>query len=425
MSCGLELVVLYSMHQLRLLYGFDCQDTAKRVLNELDQANLAELKEQTRRTSLETPARRLTLQQDFDPDRPRMNTHAGELTAIRSEGDVTSGGAPASESELPSSPPKLALKKSKTDVQGMRKGIELTTLASKRQRRDTSNRRDTASSAERAQDFALRAELLSRNLQRQKTMGAADMKKGAVELLRDSANGVDDLPCPRQHIWAARHIELLKQLLQIIMLYSCGQVALYALSLAYGIEDTGVGGAWHLFALFPPCFTLFVFLPHLCQKLALFEAYSVPNAPILDNVISDIDQRTMDLRYLKDQLAMRVDQSHDPDHHRFGKNLAARLEAFEAQFEWKYTPLRRWWAAFSDLARGQALCFVDKSACFLVGVLAEANIPASRERLERLVPWYKEEVAVDDELRVEDLFIALNVPMPANPQRTTGNVQAA
>jgi len=259
-------------------------------------------------------------------------------------------------------------------------------------------------------DFALKAELLSRNLQRQAT--SKNQTNG--ELLHHSDASEDALPCPKANIWAARHLDLLKELLQIIMLYSCGQVALYTLSLFFGINASAIGAAWHVFALLPPIITLFVLLPHLCHSLALFEAYAVPNAPILDNVISDLDQRAMDLAYLKAQLAKRVDDSLDSANHRFGRHLAERLEQFELQFDWKYTPVLRWWRAFRDLARGQALCFVDRRACFLVGVLEESNVPASRERLERLVPWYKREVAPKDEtLAVADIFRALSVEPPA------------
>ena len=78
----------------------------------------------------------------------------------------------------------------------------------------------------------------------------------------------------------------MKQLLQIIMLYSCGQVALYILSLRYGIDASGIGLGWHAFALFPPATILFALLPHLCYSIGMFEAYAVPNMPILDNVRS-------------------------------------------------------------------------------------------------------------------------------------------
>ena len=185
-------------------------------------------------------------------------------------------------------------------------------------------------------------------------------------------------------------------------------MALYTLSLAYGIEASGVGWSWHVFAMLPPVTTLFILLPLLCRSLSLFEAYAVPNAAVLDNVISDTSQRTADMEYLRQQLAHRIEQSqngalgmllttlasHPPSpihsvvHTRpfthynsvtdlsdmmHGKanasTLVFRLRKFETNFDSTHGPIQRRWQAFQDLARGQALCFIDRKACFLAGVL--------------------------------------------------------
>lgn len=216
-----------------------------------------------------------------------------------------------------------------------------------------------------------------------------------------------------------RNLDFIKQMLQIIMLYSCGQVALYCLSLAYGINASGAGWGWHIFALAPPMITLFILLPILCQSISLFEAFAVPNAPILDNVLSDAESRQADQDYLMSQLDHRVQKSLESNPHQKLANMGERLAVFEETFEREHTALVRWWRAFYDLARGQALCFIDKEACFLVGVLEICNVPVSRERLERLVPWYKSELAAAATehgalLHVADIFQILDVDPPSH-----------
>ena len=276
-----------------------------------------------------------------------------------------------------------------------------------------------------ASHFGMRAEMLLRFLQHQKQEQKADettpMKPGAENVVEVRKV----LPSPHDHIWATRHLGLLQQLLQVVMLLTCGAFALYATSLAYGIEAAGLGGAWHVYALAPLIMTLFVLLPDLAHQLALLEAFSEPVLPIVDNVISDSHADQVNVDHLRTQLKYRMARSHEAcqsglldmidERSSHDASIAANLAAFERDFERTHTALRRWWAAVVDLAKGQAVCFVDRKACFLAGVLTTASVPVSRERLEYLVRWYEAEVATTDTLSVKALFDALGVEMPKPP----------
>jgi len=247
---------------------------------------------------------------------------------------------------------------------------------------------------EKHTEWAQKADLLSVKLAgRRAALGNAT----SLAALRDE---ILPLPDPKLHIWAARHLGWIKQALQVLMLYSCAQVAFYVLSIVNGIDSLRANTGWHIFSIAPPLITLFILLPHLCRSMSLFEAYAVPNASILDNVISDADRAVADKDYIRSQLAHRVEQSeNDVTNLVFGhgsSTLGFSLQKFENNFDKQYTPLRRYIRALMDLASGQALCFVDKHACFLVGVLEIANVPISRERLERLVPWFKELCGQED-----------------------------
>ena len=136
------------------------------------------------------------------------------------------------------------------------------------------------------QEWAMKTELLQRRV-RASVAGGNTYRASIAKMdgARQQAEATESVwPEPKESIWMARHLDLVKELLQIIMLFTCGQIALYVLSLRYGIEVTHIGAGWHLFALFPPITVLFWLLPHLCWSIGMFEAYAVPNMPILDNV---------------------------------------------------------------------------------------------------------------------------------------------
>ena len=115
-------------------------------------------------------------------------------------------------------------------------------------------------------------------------------------------------------------------------------------------------------------------------------------------MISDNEARQADLVFLRSQLKHRVDMCKRRQATASSSNrtreptLGEGLKRFEDSFDENHPFHKRWWRAFADLARGQALCFVDERACFLVGILEVCNVPVARERLERLVPWFEDEV---------------------------------
>jgi len=190
---------------------------------------------------------------------------------------------------------------------------------------------------------------------------------------------------PMTMIWAARNLWWMKQLLQVIMLNMCGQLAVYMLTLFHWIDAIGLGGAWHLFALFPPFFTLFILLPWTMQIYALFEAYAVPRAEILDNVISDEDELGIHIDYVRKQLGgrRRAAQQEGPsgEQHFFEK-----LEQYQAVFEQTSTPTSRFLDATLDLARGEPKSYLAPEACFFLGMLTACGVPISKERMEHIVP---------------------------------------
>jgi len=191
---------------------------------------------------------------------------------------------------------------------------------------------------------------------------------------------------PMQQIWAARNLWWMKQLLQVVMLNMCGQVAVYILTLFHWIDALGLTGAWHLFALFPPFFTLFGLLPWTMHIYAQFEAYAVPRAEILDNVISDEDELGIHIDYVKKQLGGRRRASQSEG---MAGELAffQRLWDFEITFSLTSTATSRMLDAMLDLARGEPKSYLAPEACFFIGMLGECGVPISKERMEHLVGW--------------------------------------
>ena len=124
-------------------------------------------------------------------------------------------------------------------------------------------------------------------------------------------------------------------------------------------------------------------------------------------VISDNEAREADEIFIRSQLAHRVEM--DDTRIKLGPSLGEKLQLFQDSFDEDHTAVLRWWRAFADLARGQALCFVDARACFLVGILEVCRVPVSRERLERLVPWFEKEVCRPPALRPSSFFAFLGI----------------
>ena len=161
----------------------------------------------------------------------------------------------------------------------------------------------------------------------------------------------------------------------------------------------------------------------------------------MSQVISDNEAREADMVFIRSQLTHRVEL--DSVKSKLGPSLGEKLQLFQDSFDEEHSAALRWWRAFADLARGQALCFVDERACFLVGILNVCNVPVSRERLERLVPWFENEVCAPQvqkpfggafgcqisckrnegvaggQLSVMELFTALQITAPAGLRGNT------
>jgi len=198
------------------------------------------------------------------------------------------------------------------------------------------------------------------------------------------------------------------------MLNMCGQIAVYVLTLYHWIDALGLADSWHLFALFPPFFTLFGLLPWTMHIYALFEAYAVPRAEILDNVISDEDKLGIHIDYIKKQLESRRRASR-------GSGMAGEqsyfqaLWEFEATFDMTSTPASRMLGAMLDLARGEPRSYLDPKACFLLGMLDAMNVPISKERMEHLVAYLAEELR-GEKPSVANVFEALGLEPPPSGQ---------
>jgi hypothetical protein len=383
MALGLELLMWYSTDQLRVLFGFDDTMQALKEANQIEKMAISEL----RVLAASTRGR-------AGGSSKALANEGGEMEGSK-KGAGEGGGGERSE-------------------------------GGERHRVLSADGLPLTAAQEKANEWAVRTEVLTRTLMRQaKTAGnllASPEERRSSGLMEASAAENGTFPDPRSTIWAARHLDTVKQLLQIIMLLSCGQVALYSLSLAYGIFASNVGDGMHFLALLPPSVTLFALLPHLCYTIALFEAYAVPNEPVLDAVISDLDSRNQDKVYLRSQLIHRLERAETGTCPYFSA-ISSHLDNFERHFDATHTLPARCRRAFVDLARGQALCFIDREACFLVGVLSILTVPMSRERLERLVPWFKSEVC-PRRLSVAALFDNLGLEPPKCPQvqpcRTSG-----
>ena len=135
-------------------------------------------------------------------------------------------------------------------------------------------------------------------------------------------------------------------------------------------------------------------LPWTCRIYAQFEAYAVPRADILDNVLSEADELCAHQQYVKERLMIRRQQSIAEGSANSQLYFSALYE-FEAFFDQRNTVSSRYCDAAVDIARGEAKTYTGESECFFVGMLEVAKVPCSRDRLELLVPWIKEEVGLN------------------------------
>jgi len=219
---------------------------------------------------------------------------------------------------------------------------------------------------------------------------------------------------PLTSIWAARNLWWMKQLLQIVMLNMCGQIACYILTIYHWIDAIGLPGSWHFLALFPPFFTLFALLPWTMHIYAQFEAYAVPRAEILDHVISDEDTLGAHLAFISKQVGGRRQAAAMEG----GAGEAAWFESlysFESTFYQTSTPTSRMLDAALDLARGEPKSYLEPHMCFFIGFCEACKVPSSKERMEHVRQW------LGDELKGEKLTVAktfavlgLDPPPPRN-----------
>ena len=285
LTVGLDMIAMLGMVQLRKLYGVDDMGAAIAEMNDITNTPVSELRQ--------TLSSMDALGLDATPSEGRAKS--ASLSHSPTKSPTTPSGVRAKWlTAAAKSAPNLAVAEEHSGwekLTGSNSNWMQLKLAIKEQEQ---------------QEWAAKTEMLQRRLLDGKSLstgsrGASGMTRsscsratsvstvsmaktdGARDQMQQMAS-YDDLPDPKDHIWAARHRDLMKEFLQIIMMFACGQVALYILSLRYGIEASGIGAGWHVFALFPPAAILFVLLPHLCYSIGMFEAYAVPNMPILDNV---------------------------------------------------------------------------------------------------------------------------------------------
>ena len=120
---------------------------------------------------------------------------------------------------------------------------------------------------------------------------------------------------PVKRIWLTTNLWWLKQLLQVVMLNMCGQIAVYVLTVSHYIDNLPcpldklresdfsvrtcgtIGAYFHFLALFPPLAIMGCLLPMTMAVYAEFEAYAVPRADILDNVLADADMLASHRQY--------------------------------------------------------------------------------------------------------------------------------
>jgi hypothetical protein len=110
--------------------------------------------------------------------------------------------------------------------------------------------------------------------------------------------GVDDNISERK----AFGIKASQQVLQILALFSCFQLALYVMTVAYNIQAEGMNALWHLVMIAGFCASTFYLLPMAISVLALIQGYAQPDPDVLDAVITESKEFERDCEYVKDQI---------------------------------------------------------------------------------------------------------------------------
>mmetsp|Transcript_35060 Transcript_35060/g.67404 ORF Transcript_35060/g.67404 Transcript_35060/m.67404 type:complete len:864 (+) Transcript_35060:221-2812(+) len=223
--------------------------------------------------------------------------------------------------------------------------------------------------------------------------------KRRASALAPPMDGFSEAPPLSLKLWVARHMTAMGQMLQIVMLLTCGLLAFYFVHLVYNINHTNVGPGWHVAVMLPPLVTLLVLLPDAVHHFGVFEAYAVPNVSVLDHVITDAEQREADLRMLRTVLEQRLCTPGWPEY----------LRAFEANFE--SSVWERIGKLLLDLGRGRTDFFLKADHCFVQAVLAAAKIDMSRERLIRIIGYIDEELEGED-ICLDGLLNVIGLSMP-------------
>lgn len=97
-------------------------------------------------------------------------------------------------------------------------------------------------------------------------------------------------------------IGVCQQLLQVLSLLACFQIALYVMTFAYNISAEGMNALWHLVSIAGFCVSIFYVLPMAISVLALFQGYAQPDPDVLDAVIDESKAFERDCEYVKDQI---------------------------------------------------------------------------------------------------------------------------
>jgi hypothetical protein len=120
-----------------------------------------------------------------------------------------------------------------------------------------------------------------------------------AELLKQSSNQSHEESLARDKRFG---IGVCQQLLQILSLLACFQIALYVMTVAYNIKAEDMNALWHLVSIVGFSASMLYLLPMAISVLALIQGYSQPDPDVLDAVIDDSKAFERDCEYVKDQI---------------------------------------------------------------------------------------------------------------------------
>lgn len=98
------------------------------------------------------------------------------------------------------------------------------------------------------------------------------------------------------------NIPFCHQLIQVLALVICFQMALYVMHFGYNIYSAQLGSVWHLLIIVAIVIGLAVNLPFLVSTFAMLEGYALPNPDVLDVVIQESGQYDADRKFVRDQI---------------------------------------------------------------------------------------------------------------------------